>query len=172
MMEKIELKMRPSFSQCLKSQWVGYWLYKSTHIYAALTVCFILVLAILLTEFFQYRLVIVLALVFVLGMWTSSFIRLFTGAFGIRKIVAQETEKSVTYLDANGAGYQNDSSSGFLSWQDFWSFWETRNYFFLQYKTGGMNVIFKTLLTDETISFVRKTLEAAPVKEKHLRSNK
>ena len=172
-MEKIEWKSpNPTFRNCLKAQVVGFLLYRRSRIYLTATFYFVFGIAIAVTEAPKYRYLLFLPIVFVLGMWMSSFIRLFRGALDVRKSITMLSNNHTNYLEEKGFGFEDDFTQVFYQWHEFMSFWETKSFFFLQYKTGNFCVIFKNLLSYETVSDMRKVLESAPVEDKHLHSNK
>ena len=171
-MEKIIFRMNPTFKECFKAQLIGSWLYRRPRLYLVATFGFFLFAAIQMTEFPKYRYIFAAMIFLVLGMWCSAFLRLFENAVTSRKLHKRQEEANTNYFDEEGFGLEGSTYKADFGWDQFIFFKETKNFFFLQYKTDGMLVIFKSSLSGEQVSSVRKLLRNASVKEKHLYADK
>ncbi|MHC5157504.1 MAG: YcxB family protein [Planctomycetota bacterium] len=65
----------------------------------------------------------------------------------------------VNFLDKEkGLGFKTEDSGGWIGWNEFGSFKETRRYFLLYYINGATHVIYKRTLADDTIMKIREML--------------
>jgi len=77
-------------------------------------------------------------------------------------------ENDIFIVNDDGCGLKCGKSISFLEWNRFKQIEEIGNYVFLRKYQGPYFVIFKHLLSDETVSEIKKILAQVPVENKKL----
>lgn len=91
------------------------------------------------------------------------------GAWGrVMHTLYPPSKDKIYFLNCDGYGIKFGKSIYFTEWQRFERIVETGNYVFLKMRKGRNCVIFKSLLSKETVSNVKKVLAEAPVAHKQL----
>lgn len=165
-MERISYQVECSFIENLLVQFMGFWLYGRSRIYLGITFVVCMFLAILVTE--GFALLAICMLCYLLGMWSLCFFHRIECAIDLT-FRDRKGEGHVNYIDKEkGLGFNTEDSGGWLGWKEFMYIRETKRFFFLQYKTGEMNVVLKKTLSENEILSLRKILLDSPVKIKFL----
>lgn len=162
--DRIRYEVKINFLDSLASQFIGFWLYRRCRICLALQLPLGISLVILVAVGHVCAAACVLC--YFLGMWSLVLLRGLAIAIDEKKDDIVQT----TLLDEEkGLGFETKGSSGWMGWNEFRYIRETKQFFFLQYRTGFLCVIFKRTLPNETITAIREMLVKVPVERKFLK---
>jgi len=81
-------------------------------------------------------------------------------------VLSEPSNDKVYFLNSDGYGVRFGKSLNFTEWNRYKQIIETGNYIILRQRNGRYNVIFKRLLSEETVAKIKKILYEAPVKKK------